>query len=89
LLVRRGQFRLDRRGRRNLPRIGAAALGMGAALALLRLALGPALAGPLPMRVGALAALVAAGLAVFAALTLALGVADWRGLIGRLRRQPA
>ncbi len=46
LLARRGQFRLDRRGRRNLPRIAAAALGMGAALALLRLALDPALAGP-------------------------------------------
>ena len=33
LLVRRGHFRLDRRARRNLPRIGAAALGMGLVLA--------------------------------------------------------
>jgi len=37
----------------------------------------------------ALVALVAAGLATFALLTLALGIADWRGLLGRLRRQPA
>ena len=37
----------------------------------------------------ALIALVAAGLAAFALLALALGVADWRGLLGRLRRQPA
>ncbi len=89
LLMRRGQFRLDRRSRRNLPRIAAAALGMGAALVLLRLALDAALAGPALLRIVALAALVSAGLATFAALALALGMADWRDLLGRLRRQPA
>jgi uncharacterized membrane protein YphA (DoxX/SURF4 family) len=47
------------------------------------------LAGPSLVRVGALTALVAAGLAAFALLALAFGVADWRGLLGRLRRQPA
>ena len=58
-------------------------------LALLRIALRPALAGPPLVRVGALTALVAAGLAAFALLALAFGVADWRSLLGRLRRQPA
>jgi putative peptidoglycan lipid II flippase len=89
LLVRRGHFRLDARARRNLPRIAAAALGMGVVLALLRLALAPALGGPAPVRIAALAALCGAGLAAFALLALALGVAGWRDLRGRLRRQPA
>ncbi len=62
---------------------------MGVVLALLRVALAPALAGAAPVRVAALAGLCAAGLAAFAVLALALGVADWRDLWGRLRRQPA
>src|SRR5580704_8620397 len=89
LLLRGGYFRFDSRARRNVPRIGIAALGMGVVLALLRIVLGPALAGPSLVRVGALTALVAAGLAAFALLALAFGVADWRALLGRLRRQPA
>ena len=89
LLIRRGHFRFDRRARRNLPRVGAAALGMGVVLALLRVALAPALAGPAVLRVGALAGLVGAGLAAFALLALVFGIADWRDLLGRLRRQPA
>jgi putative peptidoglycan lipid II flippase len=89
LLVRRGHFRLDRRARRNLPRVAAAALGMGAVLALLRIPLAAALTGPAPVRIAALLALVGAGFAVFGVLALALGIADWRGLLGRLRRQPA
>jgi putative peptidoglycan lipid II flippase len=89
LLVRRRHFRLDRRARRNLPRIAVAALAMGAALRLLLAAAGPALAGPVSLRVGALVGLVLAGLAAFALAVLVLGVADWRDLLGRLRRQPA
>src|SRR5216683_5195957 len=80
LLIRRGHFRFDRRARRNLPRVGAAALGMGVVLAVLRMALAPALAGPPLVRVGALAGLVCAGLAAFTLLALALGIADWRDL---------
>ena len=45
LLIRRGYFGFDGRARRNLPRVGAAALGMGAVLAVLRLALAPMLVG--------------------------------------------
>jgi putative peptidoglycan lipid II flippase len=89
LLVRRRHFALDRRARRNLPRITAAAIAMGVVLALLRSALAPALAGAAPVRIMALAGLCGAGLAVFAILALALGVADWRDLRGRRRRQPA
>src|SRR5262249_14418178 len=89
LLLQRGHFRFDRRARRNLPRVGAAALGMGLVLTLLRSALAPALTGLPLVRIGALAMLVGAGLTVFALLSLAFGVADWRGLLGRLRRQPA
>jgi len=56
---------------------------------LLRGALAAALAGPLPERLAALAGLVAGGIAAFALLALTLGIADWRELWGRLRRQPA
>jgi hypothetical protein len=62
---------------------------MGAILAALRVAVAPMLAGPVIMQVGTLAALVIAGLAAFAIAVLGLGIADWRGLVGRLRRQPA
>jgi putative peptidoglycan lipid II flippase len=89
LLIRRGHFRFDYRAQRNLPRIGMAALGMGVTLTLLRIALAPALAGLPLVRLGALAALVGGGLASFALLALAFGIADWRDLVGRLRRQPA
>jgi len=89
LLVRRRHFRYDARARRNLPRIVVAALGMGVVLALLRTALAPALAGSALIRIGALTGLCGAGLAAFAALALALGIADWRDLRSRLRRQPA
>src|SRR6185437_3894481 len=80
LLSRRGQFRFDDRARANLPRIAAAAVAMGAALIALRLALAPALAGAAILRLGALFALIAAGVIIFAGLILALGVAGWRDL---------
>jgi putative peptidoglycan lipid II flippase len=90
LLIRRRHFALDRRARRNLPRVGIAALAMGAVLILLRIAVAPALAtGPLMMRVAALAGLVGVGLAAFALFALAFGVVKGRDLRGRLRRQPA
>jgi putative peptidoglycan lipid II flippase len=89
LLARHGHFRLDQRARQVLPRIVAATAAMGAALWLLRLLLTPALAGAPATRLLALAALVAAGLAAFAALALVLRIADWRELRSRFRRQPA
>jgi putative peptidoglycan lipid II flippase len=89
LLMRRRHFHFDHRARRNLPRTGMAALGMGMILILLRIALAPALTGAPFVRLGALTALVGAGLASFALFALAFGVADWRELLGRRRRQPA
>ena len=92
LLERHGHFRLDRRARRNIPRIAAATLAMAAILIGLRVLLTPALAGPAMLRLGALAGLIAAGLLSFGALILGLGVTDWRELRGRIirsRGQPA
>jgi len=92
LLARHGHFRLDRRASSNIPRIAVAALGMAAVLVALRLLLAPALTGSAPLRLGALAGLVAAGLFSFGALILALGVTDWRELRSQLvrsRGQPA
>jgi putative peptidoglycan lipid II flippase len=89
LLIRRRHFGFDRRGRRNLPRIGAAALAMGVVLGAMRIALAPMFAGYAMLQMGALAVLVCAGLATFAVLAIGLGIVDWRDLLGRLRRQPA
>ncbi len=89
LLQRRGHFALDARARRSLPRILAAAAGMGALLVLLESALEPALAGRFGLRLMALAALVGAGLAGFAALVFLVGAADWREVLRRLKRQSA
>src|SRR5215471_8575543 len=89
VLVQRRHFRFDRRTRRNLPRVCAAALGMGVVLAALRIALAPMLSGHTMLQVGALAVLVCAGLTAFVMLALILGIADWRDLMRRRRRQPA
>jgi len=85
ILARRGHFHLDARSRANLPRIALAALVMGAVLFALRAELRPALAGAVGLRLAALAGLVIAGLVAFLALTVALGVVNWR----ELRRKPA
>lgn len=89
LLVRRGHFLLDGRSRRSLPRILAAALGMGALLLFLEWLLQPAFAGGLATRIGGLALLVGGGLAAFAVLVLATGAAHWREVARRFRRQSA
>ena len=89
ILQRRRHFALDRRARRNLPRIAVAAIGMGALLLLLERLLAPALAGPFVGRLVALTVLVGGGLAGFAVLALAFGVVEWRDLLRRLRRQAA
>ncbi|HEV2301520.1 MAG TPA: murein biosynthesis integral membrane protein MurJ [Stellaceae bacterium] len=84
VLLRRGHFRFDRRARRNLPRIAAAALGMAAVLLPLRLLLADALAGAPALRLAALAALLATGLAAYGALAMLLGLAEWREIRVRL-----
>jgi putative peptidoglycan lipid II flippase len=89
LLHRRGHFSLDAQVRRALPRILVAAVGMGALLLALEHALAVPLAERFVVRVAALAAIVGAGLASFAALALLLGAVDWRALLRRMRRRPA
>ena len=88
LLIRRGHFQFDARAHRNLPRVAAAAFGMGVVLAALRIALAPVFTGHAMLQVASLALLVGVGIATFAALALGLGIADWRELLWR-RRQPA
>jgi putative peptidoglycan lipid II flippase len=87
LLHRRRHFAFDDRCRRSLPRIIAAALGMGIALLAVERLLGPAFAGGLAVRIGALAALVTVGLVVYGMLAVALGVADLGDLRRRFRRR--
>ena len=89
VLGRRGHFTLDRRTRRALPRILLAALGMGVLLLLLEWLLAGAFAGRFALKLLALAALVGGGLAGFALLALAFGVADLQELRRRFRRQAA
>lgn len=76
LLVRGGEFEWDRRLRRNVPIVIAAALAMGAGLWLALPALAPHLAvdAALWQRIAALAALVTAGGAIFFAIVTATGV---------------
>jgi putative peptidoglycan lipid II flippase len=83
---RRGHFHLDARSRRVIPRIAAAAIGMGVLIAGLNRVLAGALAGRALLRYASLMGLVAAGLLGFAALVLLLGAADWRELRAQMRR---
>jgi putative peptidoglycan lipid II flippase len=89
LLLKRRHFALDNRARRMLPRILAAAIGMGLALLAAERLLVVPLAGDLTHRVAALTALLVAGLAAYGILTLFLGVVSWREALARVRRQAA
>lgn len=87
IIARRFGFSLDAEVRRRLPRIGLAALIMGAALAALQVGLASWLGQPAGLvRILALGGLIGAGLAVYAALLHFLGVAQWRDLLNALRR---
>jgi len=85
ILHRRGHLALDERLRRRLPRIALATAGMAAALGLVRLGFETVALGA-PERAAALAAMIAAGLGIYAALTLATGAASLAELRGALRR---
>ena len=89
ILHRRGHFSFDARSRRVLPRLVGAVIGMGVVLALLLVPLAAPLAGRAIERLLALAALVAAGLASFAAFAFLSGAADWREMARRLGRRAA
>jgi putative peptidoglycan lipid II flippase len=86
VLHRRGQFALDARSRRSVPRMLAAALGMGALLVALEAVLAPAFAAGLALKLGALALLVGAGLITYFALAMAFGATPWSEVKARLLR---
>jgi putative peptidoglycan lipid II flippase len=87
-LVRRGAFAPDQRLKRALPLIVLASLLMGLALWLVAGQLQPWFSGSqgVLVRLAALAALVASGLAVYAAAALGLGAVGLRQLRGLVRR---
>jgi putative peptidoglycan lipid II flippase len=88
-LRRRGHLAADARLKAKAPRIALAALGMAGVLWLGMRGLAPQLAGGAVDRALALAALVAAGLVVYAVLALALGAAGRADLKRLLRRGAA
>jgi putative peptidoglycan lipid II flippase len=87
-LSKRGEFVADARLRKSLPRIVLASLVMGAALWAFAAYLEPWFGASygVIVRITALGALVASGLAVYAAAALALGAIDLRQVRGLIRR---
>jgi putative peptidoglycan lipid II flippase len=85
LLARRGQLVLDRRLRRAVPRLLAAAVAMSVVLLVLQAVLFPQANGWL--RLGALALLVGAGLAAYFGTAQAIGGLDLRVALRELRRR--
>jgi putative peptidoglycan lipid II flippase len=87
-LARRGEFVGDARLWRSLPRMTLATIVMSAALWIVAVALEPWFAPPsgTAVRFGALAALVGAGLLVYAIAVFAFGAISVRQLRGQLRR---
>ncbi|EWY40425.1 multidrug transporter MurJ [Skermanella stibiiresistens SB22] len=88
-LHRRGHFDIDERLRNRAPRLVAAGLIMGAALAAAAWALEPWLAGGGSVRALALAALVGIGSVVYFAAAQALGGMRIEDIGGLLKRAPA
>ncbi|WP_417767002.1 murein biosynthesis integral membrane protein MurJ [Stappia sp.] len=86
VLWRRGHFRIDAGIRRRLPLLALASLLMGAGLYAGALLLEPFLFGASMLaRFAALAALVAAGMALFAFFVQVTGAVDLRGYLARAR----
>jgi putative peptidoglycan lipid II flippase len=85
LLARRRHYVADRRARRAVPRILAAALAMGVVVAVLAWLLG---AGETAFaRAGVTVALIGAGGAAFVGFGVALGAFDLREVVRMLRRR--
>ncbi|RDC60789.1 putative lipid II flippase MurJ [Alteripontixanthobacter maritimus] len=87
LLARRDLFRLPPRIAGRLARITIAALVMGVALWLLMPLVDPWFTGNVAQKAGGIAAIVSAGLAVFAICALALRVVDKSTIQRLMRRQ--
>ncbi len=87
-LRRRGQFTPDAQLRRRTPRLTLAAIAMGAAMWFMNGLFQPFVTGTSIQRWGALAALVATGIVVYAAATMVTGAVRLADL-KRLIRRPA
>jgi putative peptidoglycan lipid II flippase len=88
-LHRRGQFHLDERARRRLPRLLLAALGMGAAVWAAERWAEPWLAPSGMASAAALAGLILLGAAAFAFLVVATGAAGLKEMRSYFRVSPA
>jgi putative peptidoglycan lipid II flippase len=90
ILLRRRWLALDAAARRRLPLLVVAAVVMAAAIYGGHVALAATfdIAGSTPRRLGTLAALVVAGLAVYAATLEAFGIASLAAIAASLRRRP-
>lgn len=88
ILARRGQFRIDARLRRVMPRLKLSALIMGLAVYFSADAAQPWLDGGEAIRASTLALLVIGGMAIYALLVQITGAADFREIKGMLRRKP-
>jgi putative peptidoglycan lipid II flippase len=88
-LRRRGLLTIDPVRRARLPRILAASILMGAALYLAAEPLAGALAGPLPLKVAALLALVVGGLVLYGGLAWLAGGLSAAELRQAVRRAPS
>jgi len=84
VLHRRGHFSLDERSRRVVPRILAAALGMGVVLWGADQACAPLFASQFVTRTLALALAIGFGATIFAVLAVLTGAAQWREIAARL-----
>jgi putative peptidoglycan lipid II flippase len=92
-LLRRGAatfgFAIDDAARRRLPRIGLAALAMGAALwVTARLALGQSAGLHHVVQIMILLVLIAGGIAVYGLLLALLGVTGWRDALAAIKHRP-
>jgi putative peptidoglycan lipid II flippase len=88
VLHRRGQLRLDDRLKKRLPLIVLSAAIMAVAVWWLALILAEPLGGPLWRKIAALAAIVAAGGAIYGGLALVLGAMKMSDLSALRRRSP-
>ena len=84
VLHRRGHFTLDERSRRVVPRILAAALGMGVALWVLDRLCAPLFAGHFVIRTAALVFVIGLSAAIFGLLAVLSGATQWREIQARL-----
>jgi putative peptidoglycan lipid II flippase len=89
-LNRRGHFVFDGKVRRNMPMVLVAAIGMGIGVFLAAWWADPYLADRrILFRAGAMAAICAIGLILFAAFCQATRVVDFLGVVQKLRRRKA